>query len=278
MENKLKHLQLQSLKTILVDFLRLKNTLFIQAAGVSSVKSTHCFLCSAPPVLHCNEKKIEKSPLIVPLVSFDCQPISLTAATRLPPPLTDELTTVVEIRQISRLWLVSRRTDWSCRPQPWWEPGSPWRRWWSWPLGCWPPSSWPPSSPWWWCAGTATVTLTTCCTTSTPSQWPPTWGSQWSQSTSIAVTVYSWFWFLLIDSQAHGGSYQRYGDPERAVGAGAGRRGHHQPSHRSHPGERGLDRGRLVSVCGNTVKGLLTKIDQKWKKSFELVLFLKLLL
>lgn len=53
--------------------------------------------------------------------------------------------------------------------------------------------------------------------------------------------------------QTHGGSDRRHGDPERAVGAGAGWRGHHQPPHRGHPGERGLDRGRLVCLSGSTV-------------------------
>lgn len=57
---------------------------------------------------------------------------------------TDEITSIIELGQ-------SADPDWtlflstSCCLQPRWEPESPWRRWWSWPLGCWPPFSWPPS-------------------------------------------------------------------------------------------------------------------------------------
>lgn len=47
-------------------------------------------------------------------------------------------------------------------------------------------------------------------------------------------------------SQAHSGSDWSDGDSERAVRVGAGRRGHHQPAYRSHPGERGVDRRCLV--------------------------------
>lgn len=46
--------------------------------------------------------------------------------------------------------------------------------------------------------------------------------------------------------QTHSGSDWSDGDSERAVRVGAGRRSHHQPAHRSHPGERGVDRRCLV--------------------------------
>lgn len=53
--------------------------------------------------------------------------------------------------------------------------------------------------------------------------------------------------------QTHRGPDGDRRDTLGALGAGAGRCGHHQPPHRGHPGERGLGRGCLVSVCVSPV-------------------------
>lgn len=53
--------------------------------------------------------------------------------------------------------------------------------------------------------------------------------------------------------QTHRGPDGDRRDTLGALRAGAGRCGHHQPPHRGHPGERGLGRGCLVSVCVSPV-------------------------
>lgn len=69
----------------------------------------------------------------------------------------------------------------------------------------------------------------------------------WSTSNPYLLP-YSWWLFIssFVLVQTHSGFDWSHGNAERAIRDGAGWCGHHQSSHWSHPGERGLDRGRFV--------------------------------
>lgn len=155
-----------------------KDQLYVCVVGVPHLETDKSLLMvfSSPLTQRCsafqqNGNFLAEASSSVTIMAFSLGSMSpnQTETSHYSPP--EQMSAHNQVRTISRSWLDSLPLKTSRCLQPPWKPESPWRRWWSWRSGCWPPFSWPPSLPWWWCADTATATLTTCCTTSTPSQW-----------------------------------------------------------------------------------------------------------